>query len=443
MIKKSFTSFNIIITLIIIYITSCNNENTGKDILDWAPYKPIASNTVNSIARQKTQLNSGIYDSIGNKTYIVYPGGINNNLSACSPYIMGYDHITKKWSAPVEIAPSPLVPDSHYYPQILQDDKGYIHVFHSFHGGSEIMHAKSSTPRNITNWDISYIPGTEHATYGAAYKAENGDFYISFRGNEKKKIECEPEYYAKSTDNGLTWEIKRYIYPDVYDDHWGTIYTKAMSYQKKTVNNPEGIALTFGLHKYHNKYIDKHFYAFLSFEDNHLYSASWKDLGEVLSRDIFESECELFSYGYEKVFTNVRMAADLDSEGNPWVFYSFVRNDGKSHLIGKKWDETQNSWDAFEPQGLTGVFPAKLDIDSNGSMILYTRTWGRKISAYYFSGKELIRSEDFFEAEPGSGNTVNIPTFIYPESPDITGFFIWGDGAHWRTPSPSGFIFTF
>ncbi len=438
-----YKSLNIILVISIsINAVSCSLNSDDNDPLEMVPYLPVVSDTVNLIARQKTQLNCGLYDSVSEKSYIVYPGGENKGLSACSPYIAEYDHKTEKWSDPVEVLASPLKPDSHYYPQLLQDENGYLHIFHSFHGGSEIMHAKSTTPHSISDWNISYIPGTEHATYGAAYKAENGDFYISFRSRDTEGTECEPEYYVKSEDNGNSWIMKRYIYPDVYDDNWGTIYVKAMSYQKETVNNPEGIALTFGLHKFHNKYIDKHYYAFFSFEDNHLYSADWEDLGDVLTRNEFESKCELFRYGFDRDFTCVRMATDLDKDGNPWVFYSFVQDDGKSHLIGKKWDSVLKEWDTFEPSGLTGVFPAKLDINSDGSMELMTRTWGRKITEYYFQNTEFTGQKDFFEAESGSGNTVDVPVFFYPESPAFKGFFIWGDDSHWSQPTTTGHIFT-
>ena len=142
----------------------------------------------------------GIYDPSLNKTYIVYSGGIvsrappipppPNDLpnptefSATDPHIVAFDHNSKTWEGPVRIAKLNKKSDAHNYPQIVIDEGGYLHVFHSFHVDGNIFYARSKKPGDITDWEHSIIPGTNKSTYVAAFTDNQGEIYLFYRSSE-------------------------------------------------------------------------------------------------------------------------------------------------------------------------------------------------------------------------------------------------------------------
>jgi len=398
----------------------------------------FASNTVDITVGMKTQYRNGVYDGISNTTYIVYPSGIYGQYSACNPYIRAYNHKTHTWSNEVLIDNSfEWQHDNHNYPQILIDRNGYIHVF-SFGHGTPIVHATSVNPRDISSWKKEILRPNDKlsATYPAAYKAKNGDFYVFFR--QGLAVWHEPETVLKSMDNGKTWTIQRIIDPFYNADGWNTIYVKGLYYSP----DPEGIHITFGIHKDHNTYFNKHYYVFYSFSNNHIYSVSGVDFGTTIDRNEIENcpECLILDYGHDMLFdlyATQPIAISLDKSGSPQIYYTYLTGQNRGILHIKKWNKDTKSWqDTAYPElgDIVGVNNTEYDA-AKDTTDLYIRVWEGTTSAptylYRFDGSVLTRVRLFF-------NTTNKIHFNSDYHPEIK--YVFGNDSYhgWNTPLAIG-----
>ncbi len=398
-------------------------------------------NMVNDYARQKTQLNGGVYDNESQSTFIPFSSGVNGSNSACSPYIKFFNHSTGRWSTAIEILQSPVEPDSHNYPSLLIDDKGYLHIFHTFHANHEIMYAKSKNPRDISKWDVQFLNGTEKATYGAAFQSSSGDFYLLVRIREDSQdgMDYEPEFILKSSDVGQTWTHIKLIDPSPLVDHWGTIYTKGVHYEP----NPEGLHITFGVHQYHNQFLNQHFYTFFNFSDNHLYGVDGKDNGPSLEMTELTGNLVLFDLGGSTLFYNVRMAIDLDEAGNPHIFWAQKKSNGGIYLRWAKWNE--NGWKITDVEDMDWVSPFGLTYCGEGVFQIYAKKWGTWTYQYVFDtiSNTMTNSSLILHTDNNQDRGFSQIMFIENAHPEILGFFIEGDGSSWRSPKPNGKLITF
>ncbi len=243
------------------------------------------------------------------RTFYVYPecDGSTGNTAPCvgHPSIRSFDHVTNKWSGVHRIANQPFtVPDgsylrdAHVYPQLVIDNAGYLHVFHSGHV-HPLKHYKSPVPANGT-WDQlkqawtdvglprsngSAISFADKATYVMPAKANNGVIYIFWRqsyifeipgaavANRYDHDPCqlhtyniyEPWYYTFSTNNGATWaESTMILNPlakappaDPYNDQSGSHDANGNGWDSYYANFRYMPAInefymTFSLSQYHN-----------------------------------------------------------------------------------------------------------------------------------------------------------------------------------------------
>lgn len=397
----------------------------------------FAEDTVMYYARQKTQIYHGEYDESSDSTFIVYSAGIKNGLSACSPYIISYDHSSSAWSAPVKIADAPVEPDSHYYPQLVTDDQGYLHVFHSFHNNHDILYAKSQIPGDISSWDISYLENTETSTYGAAFSAANGDIYLLFRCRDGSNPDYEPEYFMKSTDTGLYWSKQILIDPAPVTDHWGTIYTKSVHYEETP---QEGLHIVFAVHQYHNSYFNEHYYIFFNFEDDNIYSADGNNLGPALESAEF-SECLLFEYDESKPFFNTRTAVALDADHSPVVFFN-KEVGGDQHLLYAKWDSAGAEWDISDT-GLPYVYPFEAERNAASDFYVYAVKGNSSINRYRILGGEYV-FVDYIDTLPDRSNRrFSHLGFIKNYHDDLKGMYMEGLPSDWDEPNPGGRLIHF
>ena len=398
----------------------------------------FASNTVDVTVGMKTQYRNGVYNGTSNTTYIVYPSGTYGQYSASNPYIRAYNHKTHTWSDEVLIDNSfEWQTDNHNYPQILIDNNGYIHVF-SFGHGTRIVHATSVNPRDISFWnkETLHFNDIQNATYPAAYKAKNGDFYVFFRQG-LPDVWHEPETVLKSTDNGKTWTVQRVIDPFHSADGWNTIYTKAMYYS----SDPEGIHITFGVHKNHNDSFDKHYYVFYSFSDNHVYSASGIDFGSTIDRDEFTScaECLILDYDNEITIGTIEtMSISLDKDGSPIIYYVYLGPTSPSRgiLHIKKWNKAIKNWQDTAYPGLGDIVGGNnTEYNStNNTTDLYIRIWEGALAPVYlyrFDGSVLTRIQLIY-------NTTNKIHFNSDYHPEIK--YVFGSDSYqgWDTPLANG-----
>ncbi|MBD3362530.1 hypothetical protein GF362_02315 [Candidatus Dojkabacteria bacterium] len=409
----------------------------------------IAENIVETYARQKTQIYSGIYDTDSNRTFVVFSNDQKEGLSSCSPYIMYYDHNLENWSEPHKILDSPVQPDSHNYPQILKDSMGRLHVLYSMHANHKVIQATSSSTTDITNWEINEINGTNEATYGAAYKAKNGDLYYLFRKTKGNGVInpplsnwYEPEYYLKSTDNGETWTSHKLIDPGKSEDVWNTVYTKAIHYE----SDPEGLHITFGIHQNHNDYFNKHYYIFFNFEDNNIYSASKHNLGSTITRSEFEQHCEIFGYENKLEFGkeggNTRMAVDIYNNKPVIAFTRFkqINTVGNMpytpYLEIASWDGSKWEIDNYHHLGL--FQPYEIIIEDGIKQIYGRNNQYQTITKYSISNSNISETEIY----TSSNLTVGQLNFIGNFTTDIIGTFIEGNYTHWSSPKPTGNLIT-
>lgn len=397
--------------------------------------------TTNDYARQKTQLNAGVYDKSSNSTFIVYSSGVNGVLSANSPCIIYFNHTTQEWSQEKEIETSPVEPDAHNYPSLIIDESGYLHVFHTFHANHDILYAKSKEPRDISEWTITYLEGTEKATYGAAYQAKNGDFYllVRMRLEDYTDYDYEPEFMLKSTDHGGTWSITRLIDPGPVKDYWGTIYTKGIHYESQ----PEGLHITFGVHQHHNGYMNEHFYIFYSFEDNHIYGVNGQDYGGTLEQSEMVGNVLVFDLGGTVDFYNVRIALDLDDSGNPYIFWNEETTDKGDILRWATWDE--GNWVISDAQEMEHIGPFGANYIGSGIFELYTKKWGSWAYYYQYDTRENNKTKTSLILHTNDNVERGFSQIMFIENahPEILGFFIDGDGSNWQNPKPNGKLITF
>lgn len=398
----------------------------------------FASNTVDVTAGMKNQYRNGAYDGTSNTTYIVYPSGTSGPYSASNPYIRAYNHKTHTWSNEVLIDNSfEWQTDNHNYPQILIDNSGYIHVF-SFGHGTQIVHATSVSPRDVSSWNKETLhpDDIQNATYPAAYKAKNGDFYVVFRQG-LSDVWHEPETVLKSTDNGKTWTVQRIIDPFHNTDGWNTIYVKGIYYSP----DPEGIHITFGIHKDHNAYFNKHYYVFYSFSDNHIYSVSGVDFGTTIDRNEIEScpECLILDYGrdmYYESFGSQPTAISIDKSGSPQIYYTYLTGPYRGILHIKKWDKNTKSWldTAYPDLGETVGVHNTENNSANNSTDLYIRLWeGTQAPAYLyrFDGSTFTRIQLIHNAT----SKIHFNSDYHPEIK-----FVFGNDSYqgWDTPLANG-----
>lgn len=398
----------------------------------------FANSTLNGYARQKTQLYSGVYSDVVDKTFIVYSAGKTGAYSECAPYIIAYDHSKAQWDPAVKLLASPVPPDAHYYPQLVIDQEGYLHVFHSFHANHAVMHAISQFPYSISAWNISYLNNSSRSTYGAAYTSQSGDIYFLSRDRLEYTPDYEPEVYWKSTDNGLTFQKSMLINPFPYNDSWGTIYTKSVKY----CPDPEGLLITFGLHKEHNAYFDDHYYVFFDFDTNHLYSAAGVDLGTSVNRSEFEASCRIFAYGYDVPFFNTRMATIL-YHGQPLTYYNYETSNGTDLLVQAQWNPATTDWNLTFLPSLTDITPYEIRINATGGIELYALWHACEIKILFFDDSGYCGEKQIVWRDNPDNMGFGTLNFIKNAHPDMQGTFIISEYSNWREPRYWGQYCTF
>ncbi len=410
----------------------------------------MADKTVNGYARMNG-INVGTYDPISNKTFVVYSGGIKNSLSACSPFIVEFDHKTKLWSQSVEITKSSVQPDSHNYPQVLIDDLGYIHVFHSSHTNHEIIHAKSKSPRSITaGWSLKTIQNTKNATYVAAFRAKDGGFYLFYRSTEGNGDVnppltnwYEPQYYAKSKNLGETWSTHLLIDPEQRPDIWNTIYVKRYQYDEKR----EGVHMVYGLHKEHNDYLDKHYYMFFSFQDDKVYSAKGKMIGNNIDRFIFDencNSCKIFEYGKPfpaTKFGNIRIAMDLDGNGYPIIAYNRFGGDSPSdyNLEISRW-QPGTGWLTKKISYMNEIKPHVIEYKNDNNIDIYAVHKNKSVVKLTYNGSQWEYIKSYYRT---SGDYISHIDQIADANPEIAMIFVDAvKYSDWNRPKPVGKMYS-
>lgn len=439
-----------------------SGKNVEAHFFDHVDGGPFVEQTSETISRNACQISQGVYDSYSNRTFIVYPEGLepSGEISSCDPYIIYYDHTLQTWSSSLGVAESPPYHDSHYYPQILLDSNHYLHLFNSGHA-DPIQYFKSSVPADHpdilhpSNWQSVPFSHSQHqdkATYVYAFQNAQNDMYLLYRqttysiqspGPLGDQIWYEPIYYIKSTDRGNSWSVPQIIIDPGYDsDNWNTIYIKGFRVSKEH----NELYLTFGLHHNHNSAIDELFYIRMDLNNDQLYGPAGHDLGTTATRTEFEYpvyKCKVWNET-DTAWRYVLGAVDQDYSGASHVFINvpdgtqFGETIVHRYWTGAEWSEPEYLFPdlpftlvpqeiKFYPDGSYALYTANQILDQN--FIQLTR-WN--ISAAARESQVILSHND-----PGISRFGHWG-FIQNGHPFLKATFMQGEYHSWQQPEPVG-----
>jgi hypothetical protein len=252
------------------------------------PMAVMAAATSVASRSDRRPVAGGVYDAVARKTFITWGGAGQDN------YAQAYDHRTGTWSAPVLAATGGG--DSHNYPTLIQADDGHLLVIRGVHN-RELMMARSAGPHSIEGtWTETRIVEGDGATYPMPFKTANGDIYIFVRETVRDidptaPPDFRPIKFARSTDNGRTWQSSEQLTGDKYNiapqgrtDNMNEIYIGQMRYER-TLLGGERIHVVYTLAgggpegPLHDRYHRNIYYTWFSPKTLHFHSASGRDMG--------------------------------------------------------------------------------------------------------------------------------------------------------------------
>jgi len=153
-----------------------------------------------------------------------------------------YNRVTGVWSDEVTVSATTTYSDTHYYPTLLVDGSGYLHVFYGAHD-SDLKYRRSVNTINHANnlsfgSEISVTAGDD-VTYPRPIMDSSGNLYVFCRriqdGARKQWV------YFKSTSGGAEWGSAQVVVE--YNDYVAapSMYCGGCVYQNGRVH----LALTF------------------------------------------------------------------------------------------------------------------------------------------------------------------------------------------------------
>ena len=269
-----------------------------------------------------SQHTSGAYHPASNRTFVVFSGCHGQNPCAVDPYIKYLNHNTGQWSGNLRLGDSGGPADSHYYPQIIIDNAGYLHVFNGLHANAPIQHYKSTVTAgssqilSSSKWQqVGFGALDTHAhfnraTYPRAVKSNQGHIYLFYRQTIKGAVPrlgaeqdwFEPIFYVRSTNNGASWGNPQLLFvpatasecPSVSNcsdgdgadwfadgEEWDTMYYRGHTFDPAR----NGVHFLIARTEFHNLYGDKHYYAFFDFDTTLVYDAQGFSNGFFLTED--------------------------------------------------------------------------------------------------------------------------------------------------------------
>lgn len=406
-------------------------------------------------------VDSGIYDQASNKTFIVYSGGLSNvlgktNYSDTSPYIIAYNHSNNQWSEPKMVYDVTRDPDAHFYPQIVIDNAGYLHVFHSFHNSDQnIVHAVSTQPRDISGWKNSEISNTKKNTYVIAYKSQTGKLFLLYRytlDSPGSPFNIQ-ERISVSEDNGQNWSQQSII--DIQNNGTSSDQEYFGINTAKHFNKPfDSVHFTFFTSRQASAgggWISQ-YYAVLNLSNNHVYCAKpssngsiWTDYGETLYRSDYEKNCKLFEMPYfVNTSGNSRMAIGLDSSGFPHVFSTYFADANGQNRQLARIDWTGSYWSSPQIISQLGdyVQPYKLVFNSPSNIYLYAIKDWESVYKYHYNGTSWDATTIYTDSQPTIGGLDQILE-ITNGRPEVNSIFNDGQFSDWSQPNPFGKNFSY
>ncbi|MBD3293124.1 MAG: hypothetical protein GF393_09380 [Armatimonadia bacterium] len=147
----------------------------------------------------------------GEDVYIAYL----SNDEKSSSHVVKLDGSTGRWSSPVRIGGGERR-DAHYYPNLVMDAEGYLHVFYGSHC-DPLRYRRSSRPRDISAWDRETHP-VSIATYPRPFVLADGRIIVFMRSGRERRGPYRYGWVA-TKDGGVTWS-RFHTLIDVPDNAW-------------------------------------------------------------------------------------------------------------------------------------------------------------------------------------------------------------------------------
>ena len=295
-------------------------------------------------------------------------------------FVASYNHQTGKIQS--QKLYDNLQIDDHDNPSILIDNKGFIHVFFSKHGGGEGIHSMvSKFTEDITQWndekllklnDIKKYPDWNNSyTYynPIQLSADSNKMLLFWRGMDGKPT------FSISTDNGENWSKgKIYVMPErTYN--FRRPYVKVYSTGKDKIH----ILFTDG----HPRDEKQNSVYYMYYNNGAFYKANGTKIKNIDEEAVSPREADVV---YDATRTNQKAwvwEIAEDAKGNPVIAYTKFPNDS-NHIYcyatfnGKKWksEDLINSggWFPTAPKGKVEPEPnysGGMTIDKENSNTLY------------------------------------------------------------------------
>lgn len=147
----------------------------------------------------------------GEDIYVTY---LLNDYKSSSA-VVKYDGAEGKWSKPFILGGGEKY-DQHYYPNMVMDHEGYLHVFYGSHC-DPVHYRRTEEPRDISEWTEESFP-IRIGTYPRPFVMNDGSLIVFMRSGMTKSTRYRYGF-IRSTDGGSSWsEFKTLI--DVPDNAW-------------------------------------------------------------------------------------------------------------------------------------------------------------------------------------------------------------------------------
>jgi hypothetical protein len=339
------------------------------------------------------------------RTYVVYHGQSPARSKTGDPYILYYDHMTRKWSETYKVGTNLLVDDFHGAPCLWIDVEGYIHVLYGSHGSlTPLRHAKSIVPESIS-LGFSLQPSLGSA-YNLTYPRVCYDsladvvhpIYRWYDGNNIFEWR-----YVNSTDNGFTWSQQTTIIAT--DDGTGS-YPYMQGASGLDPFSKDRIHLGWSIFN-ESEGFDEHinpsediFYGYLNLTDMHMYNVEGMNLGASI-----DSEREMVDY--TKIWDSgdrgtCGAIVHVDSNHTPYLMWTTENTtaSGYGTHYYTSWNGT--SWNPLRQIGHADRYSSVGDfIVRSSSDIVAFMTLVKDIYRYSWNGSSWTLEENIYTSTRG------------------------------------------
>jgi hypothetical protein len=322
----------------------------------------------------------GLYDASVNKTWVTWMGSASNSPAI----IKEYDHNTGTWSANKTVGSS--FSDKHNYPALVKGADNRLYVFHGCHN-SPLKMSRSPNPLSIAGtWTDRTISQAPKASYPAPVVTTNGTIYVGHRHTRQSNghTDDRPYAFAKSTDNGQTWQFLLAVDPYPRSDNLTEIYNGMVTYEPAHGAHKAKIHLAWtiagggpGSHA-HATYGRSVYYAYLDPTNDRMYSAAGVDLGPTINNSEMEANCKVLETGCSNCGHQaaLQVSAHYLDNGHPIVIYSHLNNGLSSSVWnGSAWVKRVITSAEGEPREIFKFGPQHFKaFRASGSSCQYFRT---------------------------------------------------------------------